>query len=166
MFLPDGSEYLCPICKDGLLEFRDYVKRIQRHEGGDAEWIKIPRHQCTNPSCRKIHRMLPDILVPFKHYQESVVVDAIDDRIDPKTCDEQPSIQTVKRWKHWMIINELDIDGQLKSIGHLELGFSPELLKSSISLLGKLRSSIPEGWLKMILRIIYNAGARLSAVYI
>ena len=163
MFLPDCSEYLCPVCKEGVLEFRDYCKRIKRLEGGDVEWNEIPRHQCNNPSCQKIHRMLPDYFAPFKHYEEPVIEGTIDDRIDPATSDDRPSAQTAIRWKHWLMKNALDIDGQLKSIGHRELGFSVELLKSGVSLLNKLRSSIPEGWLKEILRIIYNAGGKLAA---
>lgn len=109
--------------------------------------------------------MLPDFLAPFKHYQEKVIADAVDDRIDPGEYDDRPSTQTVERWKLWIRINEIDIDGNLKSIGHRELGFSEELLRSGISLLEQLRSSIPEGWLKTILRMIYNAGGRIEPFY-
>ncbi|MBQ6388523.1 MAG: hypothetical protein IJH90_02690 [Mogibacterium sp.] len=132
-------------------------------EGGDTEWIFIPRHQCDNPACRRIHRMLPDFLVPFKHYQETVVVDAVDDRIMPDSSDDRPSAQTVLRWKRWLFMNANDIDGHLKSIGYRELNFTEELLRSDISLLSELRKRIPEGWLKEILRFIYNSGARLLA---
>ena len=163
--LPGANEYLCPECKNGLLIFRDYCKRVMKLEGGDVEWVDIPRHRCDNPACGKVHRMLPDILAPFKHYQESVITDAIDDRIDPDTSDDRPSATTVIRWKHWLMMNWLNIDGCLKSVGHRELGFSEELMKSGVSLLEKLRSSIPEGWLKEILRIIYNSGGRLTACY-
>ena len=45
-------------------------------------------------------------------------------------------------------------------------GFSKELLRSGVSLLQKLRSSIPGGWLKVILRVIYNSGARLRPFYL
>ncbi len=109
--------------------------------------------------------MLPDFLAPFKHYLESVVVDAIEDRIVPDRSDDRPSSKTVIRWKHWLMKNAFNIDGQLKSIGYRELGFSMELLKSGVSLLDKLRSSIPGGWLKEILRFIYNAGGKLASCY-
>lgn len=109
--------------------------------------------------------MLPDCLVPFKHYEESVIADALDDRIIPDESDDRPSVMTVGHWKFWLMLNERDIDGHMKSIGHRELGFSEELLKSGVSLLGMLRSSIPEGWLKTVLRYIYNSGARLLPYY-
>ena len=38
-------------------------------------------------------------------------------------------------------------------------------MKSGVSLLKELRNSIPEGWLKEILRIIYNSGGKLAACY-
>ena len=145
--------------------FRDYCLRICRQICGDVEWIMIPRHRCSNEKCHKIHRMLPDFLAPFKHYQEEVIVDSIDDRLSPDEVDDSPSSQTVKRWKTWMDINTTNIDGHLKSIGYRELGFSEELMRSSISLLKELRSSIPQGWLKTILRMIYNTGARLWPFY-
>ncbi len=163
MFLPDSSDFLCPVCKSGNLQFRDRCKRIRKLEGGDKEWISIPRHQCDNPSCRRIHRMLPDFLVPFKHYQETVIVDAIDDRIVPEESDDRPSETTVLRWKLWLMLNAANIDGHLKSIGHRELGFSAALMESGISLLNELRKILPEGWLREILRIIYNSGAKLSS---
>ena len=161
IFLSDSSEFLCPTCKKGILHCREYCRRIVRYEGGDSEWIFIPRHQCDNPQCRRLHRMLPDFLVPFRHYHEEVIMEALDDRITPSESDDFPSLKTVIRWKHWLMLNALDIDGHLKSIGYRELGFSMELLRSGVSLLQKLRSSIPGGWLKVILRVIYNSGARL-----
>ncbi|WP_416741015.1 DUF6431 domain-containing protein [Agathobacter rectalis] len=34
-----------------------------RCEDGAHEWLRIPRHQCSNDKCHRIHRMLPDILI-------------------------------------------------------------------------------------------------------
>lgn len=109
--------------------------------------------------------MLPDYLVIFKHYSGAVIVDAIDDRLLPEEADDRPSRQTVNHWKWWIQMNSSDIDGSLRSIAHRELGFTEELLRSSVSLLNELRRSFPENWLRVILRIIYNSGARLCPVY-
>lgn len=165
IFLPEQVEYICPVCKKGRLVFRDYCRRILRHEADDPEWLEVPRHQCDNPGCSKIHRMLPDIMVPYKHYQEEVIVDAVDERLDPATSDDRPSERLVRLWKCWIAANILNIDGYLKSIGHRELGFGEELLRSGDSILRKLRRSSPEGWLKTILRMIYNSGGKLAPVY-
>lgn len=165
MFLHDGSDYLCPVCREGSLIFRDYCKRTVRHEGGEAEDFAIPRHQCNNPRCRKVHRMLPDFMVPFKHYTEDVISDAVNDRLDLCMTGDAPSPSTVMRWKRWIGLNSADIDGHLKSVGHRELGFAGELLRSGVSLLKELMRSLPNGWLRTILRTIYNSGAFLVPVY-
>ena len=165
IFLPDSSEYLCPTCKKGDLIYRDHCKRIVRHECGEFEWIRIPRCQCSNPGCRKVHRMIPDFLVPYKHYEEPIICDAVDERIDPAESDDRPSSQSIRHWKYWVLLNADDINGHLKSVAHRELGYGEELLKSGVSLLAKLRESISDGWLKIILRTIYNSGAFLQPVY-
>ena len=165
MFLPDSSEFLCPVCKEGSLVFRDYCDRSVRYEGGESEMFHIPRHQCNNPKCRKIHRMLPDFMVPHKHYTEDVISDAVSDRLDLNTTNDAPSPVTIRRWKRWIRLNSTDIDGQLKSIAHRELDFSKELLKSGVSLLKELVCSIPHGWLRTILHTLYNSGGRMIPVY-
>lgn len=165
IFLPEQIEYICPTCKKGILVFRDYCRRILRHEADEPEWLQIPRHRCSNPGCGKVHRMLPDFIVPFKHYREETISDAIDGRLSANETDDQPSEHLIQLWKRWIAENILNIDGYLKSIGHRELGFSEELLISGDSILQKLKSSIPEGWLKTILRVIYNSGGALSPFY-
>lgn len=165
MFLPDSREYFCPTCKDGKLCFRDYCKRSVRHLGGDREWVDIPRHQCSNPRCERIHRMLPDSLLPYKHYAQSVIRDALDGNIDPDKTGESPSAESIERWGHWLMANTLDIEGYVKSVAHRELEFGEELLKSGLSLLNLLRARMPGGWLQTIIRIIYNAGGFLRPLY-
>lgn len=109
--------------------------------------------------------MLPDFMVPFKHYTEDVISDSVNDSSEHSQICEGPSAATISRWKRWLSLNATDIDGHLKSIGHRELGFSKELLNTSVSLLRKLMGSIPHGWLRAILRLIYNSGAYLVPVY-
>ena len=163
MFLPISSEYLCPICKKGNLYFRDYCKRYVRHDDGTPEMFWIPRHKCSN--CHKTHRMLTDFMVPFKHYTEDVISDIVNESSDKSMPCEGPSTATISRWKRWIRLNTTDINGHLKSIGHRELGFTKELLKSGVSLLEELMCSIPLGWLRTILCFIYNSGAAMIPVY-
>ena len=98
--------------------------------------------------------MLPDFMTPFKHYTEDVISDCVNDKAEEAQICSGPSAATIDRWKRWIGLNTPDIDGQLKSIGHRELGFSKELLKSGVSLLEKLMRSIPHGWLRTILLMI------------
>ena len=109
--------------------------------------------------------MLPDFMVPHKHYTEDVIGDAVSDRLDLNRTNDAPSPVTIRRWKRWVRLNSADIDGQLKSIAHRELDFSKELLGSGVSLLKELMRSIPYGWLRTILHILYNSGGRMIPVY-
>lgn len=111
--------------------------------------------------------MLPDILLPYKHYQEETVSGVLDGTVSPDDVDSEnaPSEKTMVRWHHWFMANQLNMEGHLKSIGYRLLGFSEELLKSSISLLSHLKSSVPDEWLRIILRYIYNSGNSLEPFY-
>lgn len=111
--------------------------------------------------------MLPDFLVPYKHYPEETVSGVIDDVITPDDEDSEiyPSEATMIRWHHWFMANRFNMEGQMRSIGYRLLGFREELLMSDSSLLVHLRSSIPGSWLKIILRYIYNSGNSLQPFY-
>ncbi len=165
IFLPEGRDYQCNCCKKGRLVYRDHCKRKVVYEGGDAEWIHIPRHQCDNPACKRITRMLPHLLTPYKHYAEDVIEDTIEERIVPEESDFRPSERTAERWKRWILQNEQNINGYLKSIGHRLLGFGRELLMSPVSLLAVMREKHYNDWLHVIIRTIYNAGAKLDPCY-
>lgn len=151
----------------GNLIFRDYCKRIIRYEDGTHEWIQIPRHRCNNPKCKRIHRMLPDFLVPYKHYNEETISGVLDGIVNPDDEDSEiyPSEKTMLRWHHWFILNQFNMEGHMKSIGYRLLGFKEELLRSSSSLLGHIRSSLPDVWLRIILRYLYNSGNSLQPCY-
>ena len=109
--------------------------------------------------------MLPDFMVPFKHYTEDVISDCVNNSSEQSQICDGPSNSTINRWKRWIGLNTPDIDGHLKSIGHRELGFSKKLLTTSVSLLEELMRCIPHGWLRTIHRMIYNSGAYLVPVY-
>lgn len=109
--------------------------------------------------------MLPDILTPYKHYAEEVISETIDGHLAPAESDYRPSEQTAARWSHWLLSNESNINGYLKSIGHRLLGFAESIMASEISLLETLRERQPDSWLKIIIRTLYNAGAKLVPCY-
>ena len=111
--------------------------------------------------------MLPDILTPYKHYSEEIISGVLDGIVTPEDEDSEnyPSEMTMVRWHHWFMKNRLNMEGHMKSVGYRLLGFSEELLKSGSSLLEHMRSSIPDAWLKSILRYIYNSGNAVAAFY-
>lgn len=111
--------------------------------------------------------MLPDILVPYKHYPEETISGVLDEIVGSDDMDSEnfPSEKSMERWHHWFIFNRMNMEGHIKSIGHRILGYEEELLSSTMSLLSHIRSSIPDVWLKIILRYIYNSGNTLQAFY-
>ena len=148
-----------------MLRFYDYCMRSIRHSGGEQEWLEIPRHRCSNPRCKRIHRMLTDRLLPYKHYEQPVIRDSLDGCLNLDEAGNAPSAESIKRWGHWLMANSLDIEGYVKSIAHRELRFSEDLLKTGVSLLEVLRKKIPQAWLSTVIRIIYNAGGFLRPFY-
>ena len=149
----------CPSCNTAL-EYRDSCLRTLLKEGRERNILQIRRLKC--PNCGQIHRELPDILAPYKQYSAEIISGALDGVItlEDEDAADYPAENTHKRWRRWLEINELRIDGYLKSFGSRLPGFTEELLNSGAALLQRLRSSTPE-WLEIILRFIYNAGGFL-----
>ena len=143
-FVESSAISYCPLCGEPL-SYRDSCVRIMRLEGGMKRRFLIRRLKCSN--CGRLHRELPDCLIPYKHYASEVISGVLDGIVTP--C--------------WLEANRLRIDGYLKSTGYRLLGFSTELLGSRVSLLDKLRSSRPE-WLETLLRFLYNSGGFLVPV--
>ena len=106
--------------------------------------------------------MLPDFMVMFKHYSAEVISGVLDGIVqtDDVDSEDRPCEDTMKRWHHWFLANELRIDGILKSVGCRDLGFDEALLRSGISLLGRLRQTSVR-WLETIHTFIYNSGGFL-----
>ena len=155
----DQPDIPCPCCQ-GRLFYRDSCTRILLLEGRDRYTCVIRRLKCS--ICGRLHRELPDILVPYKHYAAEVISGVLDGIITPGDADSEdyPCETTMRRWHDWLTANSLRIDGYLKSIGSRLPGFTEELLKSGEPLLLKLRSTCAR-WLETILRFIYNAGGFL-----
>ena len=116
---------------------------------------------------RKAGRWDVPYAVPYKHYNEETISGVLDDIVNPDDEDSEiyPSEKTMLRWHHWFILNQFNIEGHMKSIGYRLLGFKEELLKFSNSLLGHIKSSMPDAWLRTILRYLYNSGNSLQPCY-
>lgn len=84
---------------------------------------------------------------------------------DDEDSEMYPSEKTMLRWHHWYILNQFNMEGHMKSIGYRLLGFKEELLRSSSSLLEQIKSSMPDTWLRTILRYLYNSGNSLQPFY-
>ena len=136
------------------------MKRINRKIGGENEWLLIERRKCTNKSCRKTHSLLPDISLPYKHYDAGVIEDVIDGTIDEEALSEEynPSESTLQRWRKWAERLMKDLEGHMRSAAYRILEMTEEFLNTRVSLLEGLRERLNYGWLSAAMRIYINTG--------
>ena len=83
-FVESSAISYCPVCGEPL-SYRDSCERIMRLEGGGRRRFLIRRLKCSN--CGKLHRELPDCLVPYKHYASEVISGVLDGIISPDDKD-------------------------------------------------------------------------------
>jgi hypothetical protein len=136
------------------------VRRISRKIGGENDWMLIERRKCTNKSCHKTHRLLPDISLPYKHYDAGVIEDVIDGTIDEEALSEEynPSESTLQRWRKWAERLMRDLEGHMRSAAYRILEMTEEFLNTRVSLLEGLRERLNYGWLSAAMRIYINTG--------
>ena len=89
-----------------------------------------------------MHRELPDLLAPYKHYLAEIISGVLDGIVKPddEDTEDYPCEQTMERWRRWLELNRSYIEGYLRSVGYRLLGFGEELLNSTVSLLEHMRS--------------------------
>ncbi len=79
------------------LKYRDKVLRIQRYRDSEPKWFMITRLKCTNESCGRLHRQLPDEMIKFKHYSSEDIEDVIDEVIGENDVQVTPCEGTILR---------------------------------------------------------------------
>lgn len=96
MMIYEG-EISCPVCS-GELKYYDHVHRIMKGKEGTKQIIEVRRMQCKK--CHKIHRELPDEILPYLHYERDIVVGVYNGWITPETLgfEDYPSETTMSRW--------------------------------------------------------------------
>ena len=165
VFFVKSSENVpgCPCC-GGQLRYRDSRLRIRKHEGGDRDFLSIRRFRCT--SCESYHNELPDVLLPYKHYESEVISGVIDEIVTPHDQDSEdyPSVSTMLYWLRWFQQNAANIEGYLRNAGYSILGLGKDILFADQSLLEAVRIKYLN-WLEKIIRIVYNSGGFLPVFY-
>ena len=89
---------ICPHC-GGQTHYYDKAKRIVKCKYGEAKKIYVYRYRCSQ--CGEIHRVIPDTLIPFKHYEKEIIQGVIEGTITPDTLgfEDYPSEMTMHRWR-------------------------------------------------------------------
>lgn len=88
----------CPYC-GGKLKRYGKVSRIVRTKGGKKYTIPVQRFICS--LCGATHRMLPDYLMPYKHYKKAIISGFLNGSITYIDLDyeDYPCESTVYKWK-------------------------------------------------------------------
>lgn len=159
-FVESSDTCPCPYCQASLKHW-DHKRRIMPLVDDEKKVLRVKRWICTDGGCKRLHTVLPDCLVPYKHYASEVIAGVLDDVITPDDTDTEdyPYEATMYRWKHWLMMNYLHMKDYLKSIVHCLLGLEKELLVSTVSLLEKLGLSN----VRWTFRMIYNSGGFLES---
>lgn len=122
--------------------------------------------QC--PKCRRLHTVLPDFLVPFKHYGAETIESVLDrptgqeyDLTNDDPTEDYPCESTKQRWRKWLETNRTNIDSIVKSAYYRAHVLRENILLSCSSVLDQLRKK-GCGWLSVIGRIVFNSGNYLE----
>lgn len=159
-YIKSDEVCICPECNH-LLKYRDRVLRGQKQIGGERKLYMINRMQCTNGSCRKLHRQLTDEMIKFKQYAAEIIEDVIDGVISEEDGLKNPCDGSMKHWRWWFQYNREQIEGQLQSARYRLHGFGDGSAKYMGSLLEEIRINISPGWLGKVCRIVNNIGGSL-----
>lgn len=92
------KRYICPIC-GGYAKRYDNVIRSIKKKGGVTECVKIQRVKCSQ--CSSIRRILPENILPYKHYERDIVEGVLEGWITSDTLgyEDYPCEMTMKRWR-------------------------------------------------------------------
>lgn len=98
-----NNSSICPVC-GGRLKYHDKVSRILRVKSGRKTYVKLRRLRCIN--CNKIHRELPDNILPYKHYDADIIQGVTEGLITSDTLgyEDYPCEMTMIRWMKSEII--------------------------------------------------------------
>lgn len=155
VFLVKSAEQsFCPCCGNEL-KVAGSRQRKYIDISGDQHVIIIRRLKCF--SCRKIHHELPDMLVPYKHY-DSESIESVITNSSPLAVAADNS--TISRWRAWINSLKRYILGCLLSIAIRSERKSVDGISCrQISVLEGIwqYTGKEEGWLKKAVRTLANS---------
>lgn len=87
----------CPDCM-GSLKYYDNVPRVVKTKWGRMNKVKVKRFRCN--ICKKVHRKIPNYVLPYKHYELDIIEGVLDGIITPDTYgyENYPCETTMIRW--------------------------------------------------------------------
>ena len=87
----------CPKC-GGELKYYDSVGRLVMTKYRRRYKITVKRYKCIQ--CGSVHRLIPNDIYPFKHYERELIDGVVERIIDSDTLgfEDYPCVLTMNRW--------------------------------------------------------------------
>lgn len=143
---------------------RDAVKRMIRISSAEKYGVRIRRLLCEE--CGKIHRELPDFLLPHKHYPADCIEAEIDRSRRSRIAEEcghaicaYPELSTCMRWKR-ELGQKQEILSRMRRLDcmHVECSEFKQVECALGNTLPMKQIKTGVGWLAESVRIAVNAG--------
>lgn len=148
----------CPCCA-GELYVIGSRKRVWIQSDGTKNRLVIRRTQCKQ--CNKIHHELPDLLVPYKHYDAESIESAISESEGMAVAADE---STLLHWRSWFTAWVVYAQGVLTSLAlrfGLPMDPSSNSTRSVLHVLGRFVGTAP-GLLARAVRPIANSHAWIT----
>lgn len=140
------SECVCPSCGAPLC-CHDHRERHVLLKSGIHVTLLVPRCRCLQ--CRRLHTLLPDFVVPYKHYEASVIQGVVDGK-DLSACPAEDS--TLRRWQSEFRRMAPYAETLLRKVQDAAYPLF------GASLLAFLRQKFPRRWMRSVLPLLSAHG--------
>jgi len=144
----------CPYCRCAV-KYRDSIVRKSKNITGKVFLYLLRRFICQH--CEKLHREIPDVIHPYKHYDTDTIQSVLDESEEAKACVVDDS--TIRRWKNEFTEKEPEINQELASIRTRETDEKVPLILAE-QLLTRIRSR-HKHWLRFVTALLINNGCKI-----
>jgi hypothetical protein len=135
------------------MTIRDNVSRIIFRWNQDCPFYRIRRLKCLG--CGRIHRELPNFVLPFKNYDAQTVQETLDLSSD-NCCGADNS--TMQRWKRSFLQSQSALIALLVSCW-MKMEKSAASLFNATHILSQIKSK-QKNWLSFVIQLLINFGCR------
>ena len=139
--------------------YRDSVFRYVRDLYSETMRFLLRRLRCL--VCNKLHRELPDIIQPYKHYSADAIQTVLDDSEEANRCSAEN--RTIQRWKYDFTNAEPDIAQRLASVYAVSRAENVPL-KAAGAILSGLKTTHPR-WLPFVVGLLINNGHKICTEF-
>lgn len=94
-FVRSAEQHICPVCEHDLFVIGSRGRKGRKPTGEQITY-RIRRLRCKG--CGRIHHELPDLLIPYKHYEAECLESVLS---QGQSSDVATDESTLYRWKVW-----------------------------------------------------------------